>query len=179
MRKDILIQDKKFKKYISSQKIRKAIAGIAKRINKDFAGTRPIFLSLLNGSFMFTADLFKKLNIECEVSFVKLASYAGIQSTGKTNILIGLNGSLKGRVVIVLEDIVDSGVTIEKLMTELKKHNAKQVKIATMFFKPHAYQKKIKLDYVGLNVPNDFIVGYGLDYNGLGRNLSDIYIYKP
>jgi hypoxanthine phosphoribosyltransferase len=173
----IQIHDKNFKKYISSAKIQKAVADIAKKINKDFKGGKPVFLSVLNGSFMFTADLLKKVNIECEVSFVKIASYSGTKS-GKINTLIGLNGILKNRSVIILEDIVDSGNTIEKIIFELKKYKPAQIKIATMFFKPGSYKKKIPLDYIGMEVPNDFIVGYGLDYNGLGRNLSDIYKLK-
>ena len=174
----IHIHDKQFRKFISSPKIKRAVDGIAKRINKDFKGKKPIFISVLNGSFMFTSDLLKKINIECEISFIKLASYSGAISTGKVNELIGLNEDLYRRTVIVIEDIVDSGNTIEKVIQELKKYNPKQIKIATMFFKPKAYKKKIALDYVGMKVPNDFIVGYGLDYNGLGRNLSDIYTLK-
>jgi hypoxanthine phosphoribosyltransferase len=174
----ITIQDKRFVKYISSQQIQKAIVGIAKKINKDFKGKKPIFLSVLNGSFLFTADLMKKVTIECEVSFIKVASYSGTQSIGKVNELIGLNENLKSRNIIILEDIVDSGNTIEKVIRDLKKHHPKQIKIATMFFKPNAYKKKMKLDYVGMEVPNDFLVGYGLDYNGLGRNLSDIFMME-
>jgi len=178
MDKTVAIHDKKFKKFISSQKIQKAIGKIAERINKDFKNDKPVFLSVLNGSFLFTADLLKKIKIECEVSFTKISSYAGTQSTGKVNTLIGINENLKGRTVIILEDIVDSGNTLEKIISELEKHNPKEIKIATLFFKPHAYKKKIKLDYVGMDMPNDFLVGYGLDYDGLGRNLSDIYILK-
>jgi hypoxanthine phosphoribosyltransferase len=178
MPKEVTIHDKRFVKYISSRKIQKVIAVIAKRINKDFAGKKPIFLAVLNGSFLFTADLMKKVTIECEVSFIKVASYSGTKSTGNVNTLIGLNENLKGRNIIILEDIVDSGSTIEKLSAMLKVRHPKQIKIATLLFKPNAYKKKIKLDYVGIEVPNDFLVGYGLDYDGLGRNLSDIYSLK-
>ncbi len=174
--KTIIIQDKKFRKFISSSKIQKAIDRIAKRINKDFADQRPVFLSVLNGSFLFTADLLKKIKMDCEVSFIKVASYSGIQSTGKVNSLIGLNEDFKGRSVIILEDIIDSGNTIEKTITELKKHNPGQIKIATLFFKPDLYKKNIKLNYVGIEVPHNFLVGYGLDYNGYGRNLNDVYV---
>jgi hypoxanthine phosphoribosyltransferase len=176
--KTIQIHDKHFRKYISSAKIEKAIDGIAKKINKDLKGKKPIFISVLNGSFMFASDLLKKINIECEVSFIRVVSYSGAVSTGKVNELIGLNEDIYDRMVVVLEDIIDSGNTIEKVIPELKKYNPAQVKIATMFFKPDAYKKKIKLDYVGMEIPNDFIVGYGLDYNGIGRNLSDIYRMK-
>jgi adenylate kinase len=178
MAKALRIHDKYFKKFISSVKIQKAIAKMAARINKDFKNKRPVFLSVLNGSFLFTADLLKKIKIECELSFIKVSSYSGAASTGKVKTLIGVNENLKGRMVIILEDIVDSGNTLEKVYAELKKHKPKQIKVATLFFKPNAYKKKIRLDYTGMKVSNDFLVGYGLDYNGLGRNLSDIYKLK-
>jgi hypoxanthine phosphoribosyltransferase len=174
----VTIHGKKFVKFISSANIQKAILKIADRINKDFKDEKPVFLSVLNGSFMFTADLLKKVKVECEVSFIKVTSYSGTRSRGKVNTLIGLNENLKGRRVVVLEDIVDSGNTIEKVIMELKKHNPKQISIATLFFKPGAYKKKFKLDYIGMEVSNNFLVGNGLDYDGLGRNLSDIYILK-
>ena len=176
MAKTIQVHDKKFKKIISSEKIQKANNIIAKKLNKDYKNKKPIFISVLNGSFLFTSDLIKKVNIECEISFIKISSYSGTQSTGNMNTLIGLNETLKGRNVVVLDEMVDSGNTIEKVITELKKRNPKTIKIATLFFKPDAYKKKIKLDYVGIKVPNDFLVGYGLDYDGLGRNYQDIYV---
>ena len=178
MSKEVTIHGKTFRKFISSVKIQKAIAKMAERINKDFKNEKPIFLSVLNGSFLFTADLLKKIKIECEVSFTKFSSYSGTQSTGQVSTLIGINENLKNRTVIILEDIVDSGNTLEKIIPELKKHQPKQIITATLFFKPNAYKKKIKLDYKGIDMPNDFLVGYGLDYDGLGRNLSDIYILK-
>lgn len=178
MSKTVVIHEKKFTKYISSVKIQSAIGKIAGSINKDFKHKKPVFLSVLNGSFLFTADLLKKITIECEVSFTKISSYSGTQSTGKINTLIGINENLKGRTVIILEDIVDSGNTLEKIIFELQKHNPRKVIVAALLFKPDAYKKKIKLDYIGMNMPNDFLVGYGLDYDGLGRNLSDIYILK-
>ena len=174
----VTIHGKKFTKFITSAKIQKAVSAIAKKINKDFKGDKPVFISVLNGSFMFTADLLKKVNIECEISFIKLASYSGTGSLGRINELIGLNENLKGRKVVILEDIVDSGNTIEKVIAELKKHKPKSVKIATLFFKPDAYRKKIKIDYIGMKIPNDFIVGYGLDFNGFGRNFKDVYVLK-
>jgi len=178
MTKTVTIHDKKFKKFVSSAKIQKAIAKIAVGINKDFKNEKPIFLSVLNGSFLFTADLLKKIKIECEVSFTKISSYSGTQSTGNVNTLIGINENLKSRTVIILEDIVDSGNTLEKIISELQKHNPEKVIVVALLFKPDAYKKKVKLDYIGINMPNDFLVGYGLDYDGLGRNLSDIYILK-
>lgn len=174
----VSIHDKNFVKSISSAKIQRAISGIATKINKDFKDQQPLFISVLNGSFMFTADLLKKVKCECEVSFVKMASYSGTSSSGKVNELIGLNQDIKGRTVIVLEDIVDSGSTIQKLIPELKKRGPKTIKIATLFFKPDKYESDLKLDYIGIEVPGGFLVGYGLDYDGLGRNLSDIYTLK-
>ena len=178
MSKEVTIHGKTFRKFISSVKIQVAIGKIAKRINKDFKNEKPIFLSVLNGSFLFTADLLKKIKIECEVSFTKISSYSGTQSTGQINTLIGINENLKNRTVIILEDIVDSGNTLEKIISELKNHQTKKIIVATLFFKPDAYKKKIKLDFIGIEMPNDFLVGYGLDYDGLGRNLSDIYTLK-
>lgn len=172
----IKVHDKKFRKIISSQKVQKTIGVIAKKVNKDFKNKRPIFISVLNGSFLFTADLIKKVNVECEISFIKISSYSGTQSTGNMNTLIGLKEDLKGRHVVVLEEMVDSGNTVEKVIIELKKHNPKTLHVATLFFKPDAYKKNIKLDYIGMEVPNDFLVGYGLDYDGLGRNLQDVYV---
>ena len=171
----IKVHDKKFRKIISARKVQQAIEVVAKKINKDFKNKKPIFISVLNGSFLFTADLIKKVTIECEISFIKISSYSGTQSTGNMNTLIGLKEDLKGRNVVVLEEMVDSGNTIEKVIGELKKLNPESLKIATLFFKPEAYKKNIKLDYIGMDVPNDFLVGYGLDYDGLGRNLQDIY----
>lgn len=178
MGKTVIIHDKQFKKYISSAKIRKAIDGIAKNINKDYKDKRPVFVSVLNGSFMFTSDLMKKIKVECEVTFIKVASYSGVKSTGKIHELIGLNENLRGRSVVILEDIVDSGNTISKVLEELTKQGPKSIEVVALFFKPDAFRGNHKPDYIGLEVPNDFIIGYGLDYNGLGRNLSDIYTLK-
>ncbi len=160
---------------ISSRKIQDAVTVIAKKIDRDFKNQNPLFLAVLNGSFLFAADLLKKIKIECEISFIKVSSYAGITSTGKINTLIGVNENLNKRPVIILEDIVDSGNTLEAVIGEIKKHNPATIRVATLFFKPEAYKKKFALDYMGLKVPNKFLVGYGLDYNGLGRNLKDVY----
>lgn len=175
MGKTITIHDKKFVKIISSAKIQKSISKTAKKINKDFQNKKPIFISVLNGSFLFAADLLKQIKCKCEISFIKVSSYSGTQSTGNVNTLIGLNENLEGRTVIILEDIVDSGNTLEKVMEELKYHQPKSIKVATLFFKSEAYTKKIKLDYIGIKVPNKFLLGYGLDFDGLGRNLQDVY----
>jgi hypoxanthine phosphoribosyltransferase len=149
---------------------------LAEQMNEDLKGKAPLFLCILNGSFMFAAELFKRINlIETEISFVKLASYNGEKTTGNVKQLIGLNENIEGRTVVVLEDIVDTGITIDHIAEQLKALNPKEVKIATLLLKPDALQKKVQLDYVGLEIPNDFIVGYGLDYDGYGRNLLDIY----
>ncbi len=168
--------DKEFRKHISSLKIRKAVRKIARKLNKDYKAEKPLFISVLNGSFLFAADLVRKINFECEISFIKVASYSGTKSTGKISTLIGLNEDLKGRSVIILEDIVDSGRTLERIKADLKKHGVKKIRVASLFFKPGAFKGEIKPEYVGMDLSNDFIVGYGLDYNGLGRNLQDIYV---
>jgi hypoxanthine phosphoribosyltransferase len=172
----VKIHDKTFELYISYEKICNVVEKLAEQMNEDLKGKAPLFLCILNGSFMFAAELFKRINlIETEISFVKLASYNGEKTTGNVKQLIGLNENIEGRTVVVLEDIVDTGITIDHIAEQLKALNPKEVKIATLLLKPDALQKKVQLDYVGLEIPNDFIVGYGLDYDGYGRNLLDIY----
>ena len=172
----IKLKDKEFQLSIPESKIQSVIQGLADQINKDLTGEEtPLFLGILNGSFMFLADLFKELSIDCEVSFVKLASYQGTNSSGNVKQLIGLNESLSGRNVVIVEDIVDTGLTINKLIKQVKGFDPAQVRVATLLFKPDACQEEVDLDYVGMRIPNDFIVGYGLDYDGLGRNYKDIY----
>lgn len=174
--KKIKLKDKEFGVSLGSDEIQKIIKQIANTINMDFKGKEtPLFISILNGSFMFTADLLKHIDFNCEISFLKLSSYLGTSSTGSVKELIGINESIQGRSVIVLEDIVDTGITLEQIVIELKKLNPAEIKVATFLFKPAAYKKDIKIDYVGKEIPNDFIIGYGLDYDGLGRNLPDIY----
>jgi len=171
----IHLHDKQFVPFISSEEIDFAITNMAKQMDDDFFDEVPVFIGVLNGAFMVMSDLVKKYRGMCEVSFVKMASYEGTQTTHQVNELIGLNHDLKGRTVIIVEDIVDTGNTIEVLKEMMKQHEVKHLKIATLFFKPEAYTKEIKLDYVGIRIPNKFIVGYGLDYDGLGRNLPDVY----
>ncbi len=172
----ITLHDKTFEISIPEKKILEAISRIADQLNNDLKDVdKPIFISILNGSFMFTADLMKYINLPCEVSFLKLSSYSGVKSCGVVRELIGLTKSLANRTVVILEDIVDSGQTIEELLETLKAHNPKEVKFVTLLFKPDAYKKDIKIDYIGLSIPNDFIVGYGLDYDELGRNYRNIY----
>lgn len=173
---NVVLHGHKFKIKISSSEIQKAIGDVARQINTDLKDKKPLFLAVLNGSFMFAADLMKKVNVECEISFIKLASYSGTTSTGKINELIGINESVSGRTIVIIEDIVDTGNTIESITEELKKQGAAEIRIATLLLKPEAYTKSIPIEYPAIIVPNDFLVGYGLDYNGLGRNLPDIYV---
>lgn len=172
----ITLKDKQFKPYITQQKIAEAVKNVAGSINEDLKNEFPIFLAVLNGSFMFASDLLKEISIPCEISFVKMASYSGITSIGSVTELIGLTENISGRTVVIVEDIVDSGVTLERLTTTLNAKAVKQIKVATLLFKPEAYKKDHALDYVGFKIPNDFVVGYGLDYDGLGRNLKEIHV---
>lgn len=172
----VTLKDKQFKPYIQSEQIEAAVKKVAQQINSDLKNEMPLFVAVLNGSFMFAADLMKEINFPCEISFVKMASYHGTESTGKVNELIGLNQNIEGRTVVIIEDIVDTGNTIEKLTSILKEKKVKNFKIATALLKPSVYKKSIKIDYVGLEIPNDFVVGYGLDYDGLGRNIKDILV---
>lgn len=172
----IRLEDKEFQVYIHYETIYQSIQQIASKINRDFKGEdTPVFLSVLNGAFMFTGDLFKELRINSYLSFVKMASYQGMNSSGEVRELIGLNEDLADRHVIVLEDIVDSGLTIRKLYEQIQAHQPRSISIATLLLKPDVYGESVELDYVGMEISNDFIIGYGLDYNGLGRNLKDIY----
>ncbi len=171
----IKIHDKYFEPFIVFDEIDKATIKLADSINKDLSGKTPIFLVILNGSFMFAGDLLKKIELSCEVSFVKLSSYVGTKSTEKVRQLIGFDEDIKGRTIIIVEDIIDSGITMENVLGQLDSMGAAEVHIATLLFKPKAFKKSYKVDYVGIEIPNDFIVGYGLDYDNQGRNLRDIY----
>ncbi|MGD9558131.1 MAG: phosphoribosyltransferase [Mangrovibacterium sp.] len=172
----IKILDKDFELFIPYEKIRSVIEQIADEMNEKLKGKNPLFVCVLNGSFMFAAEIFKRINLlDAEITFVKLSSYSGASSTGEVKQLIGLNETLAGRTVVILEDIVDTGITIEKTIGQLRAMNPEQLQVATLLLKPDALVRKVDLDYVGLEIPNDFIVGYGLDYGGRGRNLIDIY----
>ncbi len=173
--KKVKILDKEFKMAIPSTSIKQAIDEVATQINNDYFGEEILFLSILNGSFMFASDLVKRIKPLCQVSFVKLSSYDGVSSTGIFKELIGLNEDVQGRKVIVIEDIVDTGATIETIIKQLKVLKPESVRVATLLFKPQSYQENLKIDYVGLEIPEDFLIGYGLDYNGYGRNFEDIY----
>lgn len=171
----VQLKDKKFSLFIEEERILASIVALAEKINIDYKDKNPLFIGVLNGSFMFASDLLKNISLDCEISFVKISSYDGTSSTGKINNLIGLNQDISGRDVIVLEDIVDTGNTIENLYNTIIAKNPNSIKFATLLLKPDVYKKSIKLDYVAISIANDFIVGYGLDYDGLGRNLRDIY----
>lgn len=174
----IALHDKEFVPFISNEEIKNAIAKMAQEIEKDFKNDVPVFVGVLNGSFMVVADLASKYHFDCEFTFVRLSSYDGIQSTGKVKKLIGLNQVLAGRSVVIVEDIVDTGTTVLELKKLFEKENVKCLKFATLFFKPEAYQQSIKIDYIGIDIQDRFIVGYGLDYKGLGRNLQNVYQLK-
>jgi hypoxanthine phosphoribosyltransferase len=171
----IQVHDKKFNTYFSVDQINEQVSRLGEEINQDYEGKRPLFIAILNGSFMFASDLFKKLNIEAEICFIKLASYQGIKSTGKVVTSIGLDQSLKDRHIVVVEDIVDTGKTLHEFLPQLVDHAPASIKIATLLHKPEALQYPLSLDYIGFKVPNKFLLGYGLDYDGLGRNLKEIY----
>lgn len=174
--KQVNIHDKTFELYIPYEKIRSVIEVMAEKMNTDFAEKDPLFVCILNGSFMFAAELFKRINLmKAQITFVKLASYHGDKTSGEVKQLIGFNENLTGRTVVILEDIVDTGITLDNILEQLKLLKPAEIKVATLLLKPDALKKEVQLDYIGLKIPNDFIVGYGLDYNGLGRNLIDIY----
>ncbi len=172
----VTLHNKQFKPYIMADAIHTRVSQIAVNLSADLKDAFPIFIVVLNGSFIFAADLVKMLKFPCEITFVKLASYEGTNSTGRVNEIIGLKENVEGRTIVIIEDIVDTGTTLEKLYDLLKHKKAKQIKTATLLFKPMAYKKTITVDYICMEIPNDFVVGYGLDYDGLGRNLKDIYI---
>lgn len=174
---NIKLHDKEFKPLIKADEIDKAIKKMAGQINQDLEGEKPLFLSILNGSFMFTSDLLKCITIPgTEVSFVKLASYEGTSSTGSITELIGLNQNLNGRTVVILEDMIDSGKSIAYMIALIQKEKPKTIKLATMFYKPKAISTPLTIDYCAIELENDFVVGRGLDYDGLGRNYPDLYI---
>jgi hypoxanthine phosphoribosyltransferase len=171
----VKVHDKSFETYLSENTILQRVKELAEAISKDYAGKRPLFIVILNGSFMFAADIFKHLTLEAELCFIKLASYKGMKSSGKVVTSIGLEEDLFGKDVIILEDIVDTGKTLHHFLPKLIHQQPKSLKIATLLHKPEATEHPLTLDYVGFQIPNKFVVGYGLDYDGLGRNLKEIY----
>ncbi len=173
--KQVQVLDKTFQLSIPEADILAAVKRVAEKINTDLAGQEVIFLGILNGSFMFAGDLYKDITIPSQITFLKLASYQGTTSTGNVKRLIGINEDIGNKTVVIIEDIIDSGNTLESIIKQLKGYEPADIKVATFLYKPEAYTKEIPIDYVGLEIPNDFIVGYGLDYDGFGRNLRDIY----
>jgi hypoxanthine phosphoribosyltransferase len=171
----VQIKDKKFKKFIPEQEILSSIRKIGQEINKTLKDKNPLFISVLNGAFMFTSDLMKVVNIPCEITFIKLSSYEGLYSSGCVKEVMGLNENIVGRNVVILEDIIDTGLTMEQIIDSLKAKGAGEIRVATFLQKPDALQRNIKIDYIAMKIPNEFIIGYGLDYNGYGRNLKDVY----
>lgn len=173
--KTVTYEDKKFKLSHTADEINTCVKQMAGKINADFKDKNPLFIVVLNGAFVFAADLLRQINIKCEVSFVKLSSYEGMHSTGKVKEVIGMRADIKGRTVVVIEDIVDSGNTIQQILWDLQEHLPKEIAIAALFIKKDNYSKSFSIDYTGFEISREFIVGYGLDYKNLGRNLPDVY----
>ena len=176
MSRTITIRDKNLQVLFNEQQISGAVDNIASRINTELSGVCPVFVVVLNGAFMFSADLLKKVQIPCEISFVKLRSYQGTQSSGQVKSIVGLDMPVEGRTVVILEDIVDTGLTLQSLATQLKESRAGRIKVATLLFKPGAFRGTVHPDYVGFEVADRFVVGYGMDYCGEGRNLNEVYV---
>jgi hypoxanthine phosphoribosyltransferase len=174
----IQVLDKTFEPYLKEAEIQEKITALAEQLNQDYAGKRPLFLSVLNGSFLFTADLFKQITIEAEVSFIKLASYKGTSSTGNVITAIGLDINVKDRHIIIIEDIIDTGKTLHHYLPQLESMQPASIKIAVLLNKKEALKFPVQIDYDCFDIPNKFVVGYGLDYDGLGRNSRDIYQLK-
>ena len=171
----IKLHDLHFKPYIKEEEINRIVHSLVRQVSTDCRGEIPLFIGILNGSFMFVSDFVKLYKGDCEISFVKLASYNGTSSTDKVKQLLGINEDLEGRTVVILEDIIDTGNTLQEIYEIFKDKKVKQLKIATLFFKPDVFKKELPIDYIGKSIPDKFIVGYGLDYNGLGRNYPAIY----
>ena len=175
MSDEILINGKKFRLFIPEKTINEAIGKLARQMQEDIQGEDPLFIAILNGSFMFASELMKQINIPSRISFVRIKSYDGTQSSKNYNEILGLTEVIEGKNIVILEDIIDSGFTMQNILRILKEQNPKTIRIATLLYKPEALQCEVNPDYVALSIPTDFIVGYGLDYDGYGRNLKDIY----
>jgi hypoxanthine phosphoribosyltransferase len=172
---EIKVLDREFSEYITEDEIQSRITAMAEKITEDLQGRDVLFFGILNGAFLFAADIFRQIKLNAQISFIKLASYEGTGTTGKIKELIGWNEDITGKTVVVIEDIIDTGSTMERIIGELTLRKAVDVKICTLLFKPEAYTKDIPIDYIGFEIPNNFVVGYGLDYDGYGRNLKSIY----
>ncbi len=178
MTNKVELEGKTFEIYLSDQAILKEIQRVATKINMKHKSTKPLFISVLNGAFMFTSDLLKKIEVQCEISFVKLSSYDGMNSSGEVKQLVGLNTDISNRHIIIIEDIVDTGLTMKMLLEKLQNMNPASIEIATLLLKPEALKERIEVDYICFEIPEKFVVGYGLDLNGFGRNLPHIYQIK-
>ena len=176
--KSIKIKDKEFVPMISEAEIKERVKAVAQQISKDMEGKNPLLLAVLNGSFVFAADLMREITIPCEISFVKLASYQGTTSTGKVKEVIGINEDLSGRTIIIVEDIVESGLTMKRMIESIGTRNPESVNICTLLLKPGRLKTDLDIKYVAFSIPNDFILGYGLDYDQQARGLKDIYVLK-
>lgn len=174
----IKIKDKEFQLFISQQEIESAIDKIAVKISEDLAGKDPLFVCVLNGSFMFASELMKRVHIPSEVTFVKVSSYQGAQSTGVVKEVLGLQEDIKGRTIVIVEDIIDTGYTMEMMLKQLSEKEPAEIKVSTLLLKPKALKVDLQIDYAAMEIPSDFIVGYGLDYDGYGRNYPNIYKIK-
>jgi hypoxanthine phosphoribosyltransferase len=170
--------DKEFTLFISSEAIQNRINTLADELSANYAGKDPLFIVLLNGAFMFAADLIKNISLPCQVCFIKISSYQGMHSTGSVKQILGMEDDIENRHIIILDDIVDTGLTMKSVMQELVLKNPASIEVATLLLKPETFGNQFDLTYVGFTIPNDFVVGYGLDYNGYGRNLKDIYHFK-
>ena len=169
------VHDKEFIPYISATEIEIQVARVAEEINRDYEGKKPLFIAILNGAFIFASDLFKKINVQAEICFIKLASYKGVKSTGKVITAIGLDAEIYNRDVVIIEDIVDTGKTLSQFLPQLQHQQPASLKIAALLHKPSATIYSINIDYLGFTIPDKFVLGYGLDYDGLGRNIKEIY----
>ncbi len=172
---EITVKDKRFKTYLTHQQIDERIKELGKQINEDYKADEPLFIAILNGSFMFASHLYQRITLPSQITFVKVASYSGTSSTGKVTSIIGLDMPIAGKHIILVEDIVDTGNTMNELLKQLHEHQPASIKIASLIQKPEALKHPITVDYTGFKIPNEFIVGFGLDYDGYGRNLPDIY----
>jgi len=171
----VTIKDKTFETSIPEAEILERVKAVAAQINQDMADKNPLFLAVLNGAFVFAADLMREITIPCEISFVKLASYQGTTSTGKVHEVLGVNENLSGRTIVIIEDIIDTGLTMKQMIESLGTRNPESIHICTLLLKPEKLKEKLDVEYVAFRIPNDFILGYGLDYDQQGRNLRDIY----
>lgn len=179
MKPTIQVHDKHFEVFIEKSVIEDRIVALAAIINKDYEGKKPLFLAILNGSFMFAAELMKSVTVACEITFLRVSSYQATESSGKVHQILGLLENIEGRDIVVVEDIVDTGLTMIEIKQQLMAQNPASLSVVTLFQKPEALKQPLDVEYVGFEIENKFVLGYGLDYDGLGRNLSDLYVLCP